>query len=113
MGSYTIRVLLLVFIWVFPKILVPQNGWFIINGNPIKMDDLALPLFLETPIYDVLQMVKHRVIDGNPITCLSLSVHALLNTNNTPHGVIFLDRCLLPYQDYVVSNIMNDAQDRH
>ena len=40
------------YIWVFPKIGVPQNGWFIMENleNPIKMDDLGVPLFSETPI---------------------------------------------------------------
>ncbi len=36
--------------WVFPKIGVPQNGWFIVE-NPIKMDDLGVSLFLQTPKY--------------------------------------------------------------
>ena len=29
------------YIWVFPKIGVPQNGWAIMK-NPIEMDDLGV-----------------------------------------------------------------------
>ena len=35
-------------IWVFPKIGVPQNGWFTME-HPIKMDDFGVPYFRKYP----------------------------------------------------------------
>ena len=37
----------------FPKMVVPQNGWFLIfiMENPIKMEDLGAPPFTETPVH--------------------------------------------------------------
>ena len=53
-GKYCIRYMKpswnISFIWVFPEIGVPQNGWFTME-NPIKMDDLGVPSFSETPIW--------------------------------------------------------------
>ena len=47
-------------IWMFPKIGVPQKGWFIVE-NPIKIHDLGVPLFLERPIWKVTFFNKNRV----------------------------------------------------
>ena len=40
-------------IWMFPKTVVPQNGWFILMENPMNKWMIwgENPLFLETPIY--------------------------------------------------------------
>ena len=56
-------------IWVFPKIGVPQNGRFLME-NPIKMDDLGVPLFSETPI-----CISSSSLELKPPLCLELKLH--------------------------------------
>ena len=43
--------------WVFPKIMVPQNGWFIIE-NPIRMDDLGYHYFRKHPCHSIKKRTK-------------------------------------------------------
>ena len=39
---------------------VPQNGWFV-RKNPMKMDDLGVPLFSETTICDNLSQKMDEI----------------------------------------------------
>ena len=58
-------------IWVFPKIVVPRNGWFT-RDNPIRIDDLGVPLFLETPIFSYFSIIAPLQI-GIPLHQLGFS----------------------------------------
>ena len=51
-GGHKIYTVYIYIIWVFPKIGVPQNGWFIME-NPIKMDGLGVSLFLKHLYIDI------------------------------------------------------------
>ena len=55
------------YIWGFPEMVVPQNGWLILE-NPIKMDDLGVPLFQET------SNDRNSLVLLSPTECDSLNI---------------------------------------
>ena len=86
---------------MFPKIMVPQNGWFI-RGNPIKMDDLwVFPYFwVDTHMYtSFLQFRSFLFLKPARFVvppCLRLigstSSAAALGLHATKAGIVLLQR---------------------
>jgi len=54
--------------WLFLKIRVPQNGWFIVE-NLIEIDDLGVPLFSETPKWAQTGSPESIEIELTPPAC--------------------------------------------
>ena len=71
------RVLLVRIMWVFPKIMVPQNGWFI-RENPIKMDDLGTPILGNTHVSIYLFYCSNYPESALKCSDVNLNVHANL-----------------------------------
>ena len=55
------RIIQKVTIWVFPKIGIPQHGWFMME-NPIKMDDLGYHYFWKHPSLQHVRLFVRFVI---------------------------------------------------
>jgi len=62
---------------VFPKKKIPQNGWFIKMENPIKMDDLEVPLFSETPIFATTNKKKSSEFYGFTIPKIRVPIDSM------------------------------------
>ena len=75
-----------IYIWGFPEIGVPKNGWCIIE-TPTKIDDLGVHSFMETPIYIYIFILHYQQkwsrFNPNPVPSPMYEVRAQGGAHST------------------------------
>ena len=90
-------------LWVFTKIVLPQNGCFIME-HPIKMDDLAVPLFVGNTLIKFINLNACNVPQTSHIVkhFCSATMPAQLMIQRKPHfaapPLIFFKNMSRPWQ---------------
>ena len=92
-------------IWVFPKIGVPQNRWFIME-NPIKMDDLEIPLVLETPIYTYIYIYIYTGLGAFSRPSLQVTMASEAGSKRDPLLNVKSSWCFFPDKGQVASHFV-------
>ena len=68
--------------WGYPK-------WLVYNGNPIKMDDLGVPLFQKTSIYPL--CIQQFAMEHGPFSSMICDVLTYAKGNWSTHDVRLVD----------------------